>query len=159
MENIKKNYRSHENIEGDIKSVNLENFIDFDLNGRYEFAKYEGFDGPLLGHQEVKCRDGVRYDSQVVKSFEHWLRRINGFREKVIARNKKDREEAMKVATVGATPGGTTQLTKARVPPLWTVQKYDRWRIEVERLCANSKSTDEEMYIDLLESLKKNDAI
>ena len=128
------------------------------MNGRYEFAKCEGCDGPLLGHQEVKCRDGVRYDSEVVKSFEHWLRRINGFREKVIARNKKQIEE-MKVATVGVTPGGTTQLTKPRLPPLWTGQKFDRWRIEVERWCDNSKSMDEEKYIDLLESLKKNDAL
>ena len=58
MENIKKNYRSLEDIEGEIKSVNLENFLDFDLNGWYEFAKCEGCDGPLLMHQEVKCRDG-----------------------------------------------------------------------------------------------------
>ena len=109
--------------------MNLENFLDFDLNGRYEFAKCEGCDGPLLGHQEVKCRgEGVRYDPEVVKSFEHWLRRINGFREKVIARNKKQIEE-MKVATVGGTLGGTTQLTKPRLPPLWTGQKFDRWRI------------------------------
>ena len=79
----------------------------------------------MLGHQKVKCRDD-RYDSEVVKSFEHWLRRINGFREKVIARNKKEKinvenlAEAMKVATVGAIPGGTTQLTKPILPPLWT---------------------------------------
>ena len=103
------------------------------MNGRYEFAKCEGCDGPLLGHQEVKCkREGVRYDPEVVKSFEHWLRRINGFREKVIARNKKQIEE-MKVATVGGTPGGTTQLTKPRLPPLWAGQNFDRRRIEVER--------------------------
>ena len=64
------------------------------MNDRYEFAKCE--ECPLLGHQEVKCRgEGVRCDHEIVKSFEHWLRRINGFREKVIARNKKDREEAM----------------------------------------------------------------
>ena len=94
-----------------------------------------------------------------MKSFKHWLRRINGFREKVIARNKKQIEE-MKVATVGVMPGGTTQLTKPRLPPLWTGQKFDRWRIEVERWCDNNnKSMDEKKYIDLLESLKKNDAL
>ena len=39
MENIKNNYRSLEAIEGEIKNVNLENFLDFDLNGRYGFVK------------------------------------------------------------------------------------------------------------------------
>ena len=47
----------------------------------------------MLGHQEVKCRDGVIYDSEVVKSFEYWLRRINGFREKVIARIRKQQKQ------------------------------------------------------------------
>ena len=75
----------------------------------------------------------------MLKKFENWLRRINGFREKVIARNKKEKinvenlAEAMKVAIFGATPGGTTQLTKPRLPPLQIGQKYDRLRIEVER--------------------------
>ena len=56
MENMKKNYRSLEAIEGEFKNVNLENFLDFDLNGRYEFAKCEGCDGPFLGHQLVKFK-------------------------------------------------------------------------------------------------------
>ena len=56
-------------------------------------------------------------------------------------------------------PGATTQLTKPKLPPLWSGQKYDRWKIEVEKWCDNNKSTDEEKYIDLLESLKKNDAV
>ena len=42
---------------------------------------------------------------------------------------------------------------------MWSGQKYDRWKIEVEKWCDNNKSTDEEKYIDLLESLKKNDAV
>ena len=56
-------------------------------------------------------------------------------------------------------PGSTTQLTKPRLPPLWSGQKYDRWKIEIEKWSDNNKSTDEEKYIDLLESLKKNDAV
>ena len=68
--------------------------------------------------------------------------------------------EEMRVATVGGMPGGTTQLTKLRLLPLWTGQKFDRWRIEVERWCDNNnKSTYEEKYIALQESLKKNDAV
>ena len=61
----------------------------------------------------------------------------------------------MKLALEGkenkATPGTTTQLVKSRQPPLWSGQQYDRWRIEVERWYKNNKSSDEEIYIDLLE--------
>ena len=56
-------------------------------------------------------------------------------------------------------PGDTTQLVKPRLPPLWSGQEFDRWRLEVEKWYNNNRSTDEEKYIDLLESLKKNDAI
>ena len=51
--------------------------------------------------------------------------------------------------------GANTQLTKPRLPPLWSKQQYDRWKIEVEKWFDNNKSTDKEKYIDLLEILKK----
>ena len=56
-------------------------------------------------------------------------------------------------------PGGVSQLAKPRLPPLWSGQKYDRWKIEVEKWNDNNKLSDEEKYVDLLESLKKNDEI
>ena len=56
-------------------------------------------------------------------------------------------------------PEGTTQLSKPRFPPLWSRQKYDRWKIEVEKWSDNDKLSDEEMFIDLLESLKKYDEV
>ena len=128
--------------------------MDFVLNGRYKFARCEGCDGPLLGHQEVKCKEGVRYDSEAVKSFEHWLKRISGFREAVIARNKKEKinvenlAEAMRVAIETKEkkdrPGGTAQLIKWRLPPLWSGQEFYRWRIEVEKWFNNNRSTEEE---------------
>ena len=55
--------------------------------------------------------------------------------------------------------GATTQLVKSRQPPLWIGQQYEIWRVEVENWYDNNKSTDEEKYIDLLESLKKNKVI
>ena len=42
---------------------------------------------------------------------------------------------------------------------MWSGQKFDRWKVEVERWYENNKSSDEEKYIDLLESLKKNEVI
>ena len=69
--------------------------------------------------------------------------------------------EYVKLATESSekknTTGRTTQLSKPRLPPLWSGQKFDRWKKEIEKWCNNDKLTDEEKYIDLLESLKKND--
>ena len=31
--------------------------------------------------------------------------------------------------TPGATPAGTTQLVKTRQPPLWSGQKFNRWKV------------------------------
>ena len=45
---------------------------------------------------------------------------------------------------------------KSKQSPIWTDQKFDRLRIEVEKWYDNNKALDEEKYIDLLESLKKN---
>ena len=55
----------------------------------------------MLGHLEVKCRgkQGVRYGSEAVKSFEHWLKRIPGFREGLIARNQN--KEDLRSARIG----------------------------------------------------------
>ena len=41
--------------EEEIKNVDLENFLYFDINGRYEYMRCEGCDGPFLGHLEDKC--------------------------------------------------------------------------------------------------------
>ena len=56
-------------------------------------------------------------------------------------------------------PEGKTQLVESRLPPLWSGQEFDRWKVEVEKWFDNNKSMDEEKYIDLLESLKTNDAV
>ena len=53
----------------------------------------------------------------------------------------------------------TTQLVKSRFPPLWSGQDYDRWKVEIEKWFDNNKSSDEDKYIDLIESLKKNEVI
>ena len=53
----------------------------------------------------------------------------------------------------------TTQLIKARLPPGWVGQKFDKWRTEVKKWKENNRFTDEEKFLDLLESLKKNDKI
>ena len=56
-------------------------------------------------------------------------------------------------------PKATAQLVMSKLSPLWSGQQYDRCRVEVEKWFDNNKSTDEEKYIDLMESLKKNESI
>ena len=54
MKGMKKNYGAVSEIEEELKNVGIENFLDFNANDAFEFAKCEGCDGPLLGHLEVK---------------------------------------------------------------------------------------------------------
>ena len=73
MEDIKKNYRTLEDIEAELNNVDLGNFLDFDYEGRYEFARCEGCDGLLLGHLEVKSlgKHEQRYDTEKLRGLEN----------------------------------------------------------------------------------------
>ena len=154
----------------------LKNLLDFDLNGKYQFSSCEDCNGPLLGHMKAKCPK-IGYGDEDVKKFENYLKRIGGFKEALWARDKKNKEENEKIKLkkeeIRASkfaeavrlaleskknktmPGTTTQLVKSRQPPLWSGQQFNIWRIEVERWYENNKSSDEEKYIDLLETLKR----
>ena len=44
---------------------------------------------------------------------------------------------------------------KPRPPPLWTGQKFDRWKAEVISWHNHGRGNDEEKFLDLIESLKK----
>ena len=121
--------------------------MDFNNDGKYEFARCEGCFGPLLGHMEAKCnrKEGVRYGSKAVKSFYIWLKRLPGFRESIELKRKKRDEirlgqiaEAVKVAVETIEKKNRpeekiTPLVKPRFPPLLSGQEYDRWRVEVEK--------------------------
>ena len=115
-------------------------------------------------------KQGQRYRTEILKGFENWLKRVFGFKEAIEARRMKREEkkigqiaEAVKIAVETLKkkkrPEAKTQLVKPRLPPLWSGQEFDRWRVEVEKWFDNNKSTDEEKYIDLIESLKKNENI
>ena len=169
MEDIKKNNQSQDDVEEEHKHMGLENFPDFNANNEYTFVQCENCDGPILGHIEVKCgsREGDRYEVDVVRSFENWIKRIPALRVALIARNQNKVDiisakigEYVKIAIESAEKKNrpevkATQLMKPRTPPLWSGQEYDRWKIKVEKWYDNNKSTDEEKYNDLLESLKR----
>ena len=42
---------------------------------------------------------------------------------------------------------------------MWSGQKFDKWKLEIEKWTENNKSTEEDKYVDLMESLKKNKII
>ena len=87
-------------------------------------------------------------------------------REKIRAKEMVDALAAAAAAQTGtagtAVPGaagGVAQIVKPRPPPLWTGQKFDRWKAEVISWCNHGRGNDEEKFLDLIESLKKNEAI
>ena len=57
----------------------------------------------------------------------------------------------------------STQMTNLLVGwteiPKWSGQTYQIWKNEMERWIVNDKSSDETKYCNVLESLKKNDAV
>ena len=88
---MKKNYKKSEEITTDIKTHGLDEYLEFDNTGRYEFYKCESCEGPMLGHLQNKCRNKDPYDEQTTKSFEYWLKRNPELRKQVA--DKKQAED------------------------------------------------------------------
>merc|ERR1712105_452427 len=133
----------------------------------------------MLGHQVNKC-NGLQesHDKRTVAKFKEWLKKIpefrNQLRERAEKTAEKEQENAEKVAISAAKTQAeimskvvrdtqevrnTTQLVKPRYPPGWTGQKFDKWKVEIEKWSVNSKASEEDKFIDLIESLKRNEAI
>ncbi len=72
---MKKNYKSSEEITTDIKNNGLDEYLEFDNTGRYKFYRCKSCDGPMLGHLQNKCRHKEPYEDQMIKIFEGWLKR------------------------------------------------------------------------------------
>ena len=158
----------------EIRSTDIEEILKFDNHDRYGFYKCESCGGPMLGHMEVKCRalNGVMYDMVTNKIFKDWLERIPEFRVAVNQRERKREvnnaeSQAEKLGEVvmaimeGIQPqnGQTTQLVKLRWPTTWSEQSFEKWRKEVERWAENNTATEEDKFVDLLESLKKKEMV
>ena len=112
----------------------------------------------------MKCT-GIEYESDIVKKFEMYLKEIGGFKEALWRREKEKEIEremirakemveaaAAQAGTAGTagTAGGVAQIVKPRPPPLWTGQKFDRWKVEVMSWCNHSRGNYEEKYLDLV---------
>ena len=141
MEIIKKNYLSQEDITKNIKAHGLKEYLELKNNGDYEFFKCKDCKGPILGHLQVKCQD--TYEERTITKFEGWLKRIPEFRNHIELRTQTLRNQdsetqasilshAVRQIVAEATPNPatnpTTQLVKSRWPPVWSGQKFDKWR-------------------------------
>ena len=58
-----------------MKNVVIENFLDFDVTGRYEFVRCEDCNGPLIGHMKAKYPKLACGDEDV-KELEDYFKRI-----------------------------------------------------------------------------------
>ena len=143
MDRNKKNYKSDNEIQKELANVNIDNFLDCDYNGKYEFVRCAHCEGPLLGHLEVKC-PRLEYDGGTAKKFETHLKGLEGFRTALKQREMEKEElkmKAMKNMVKMTVEGlqnrgnaqGITQIVKSKQPPLWSGQQFDRWRLKVER--------------------------
>ena len=133
------NYKTDDGIVYDLEKC-LEQCLDFDRYGRYNFIHCEFCGGPELGHRYDKCRNTERYNPILVKMFEDKIRSMKGVRNVVDKYTKgKENEEKEKrtdeiKTTVEAAVKGvieiyerkgagnavkqTTQLVKPRFPPI-----------------------------------------
>ena len=109
----------------------------------------------------------------MVRDFENNIKTIDGFRKlgkKYIHNRKvKNIEASVKEVTAETVKAlleaiegkekNTTQIVKPRLLPIWSGQLFDRWMSEVGKWYINSKYSEEDEYLDLMESLKKNETI
>ena len=50
MDNMKSNYMKVSNIQEELKNVVIENYLEFENTGKYEFRKCEDCNGPMIGY-------------------------------------------------------------------------------------------------------------
>ena len=90
---IVENYKVDDEIVNKL-GLDVENVLEFDVNGRYIFLHYGKYGMPMLGHRVEKCRqmDGTRYDKIIVEVFEDQIKKIDGFR-KIVNKHIEKGEE------------------------------------------------------------------
>merc|ERR1712105_199070 len=168
LEIIKADYMTEESITNQLRlEKSLEHYFKFKSNGEYEFLDCENCEGPILGHKTAACRHTEGYEEKTVSKFKKWLERNPEVRKLMKARAESEADRATRtqaeimgqVLKDSTEARNTTQLVKARQPPGWTGQRFDKWQNEVVKWQMNNKSTEEDKFMDLVESLKKNEAI
>ena len=168
IDTMKSKYLNIEQIVIRLKADTVEEYLEFNSSGDYEFLSCEDCDGPMLGHLINKCT-GLQesYEKKTIVKFKEWLKKIPEFRTQI--RERADRIAAGAVKTQADLMSqimkdthearNTTQLVKPRWPPGWSGQRFEKWQVEIEKWSTNNKASEEDKFVDLIESLKKNEAI
>ena len=99
-------------------------------------------------------------------NLENHCKKTHAVKEVERDNTQKDNDELMETIvgaidklTTASVAGKTTQITKAKQPPLWIGQTFERFKKEVENWSSTNKDHASVKYSDLMESLKKNDKV
>ena len=80
MDSLMQNYKKDAELENEMDTIDLGNYVKYDEHGHSTFKKCPHCGGPTLGHIQVKCPK-VHYDEQAVKDFEFYLESLGGYKE------------------------------------------------------------------------------
>ena len=177
LKRITDNYKNDYEIANELDTVtDLEQFLEYDNEGNYKFVYFYKCNGPKLRHKKEKCGQTEPYNEGLVKLMVDKIRGIYRFRkavkdckiqelERESLKQKREQEEVRlrelklmmdEMIRMNVKKEGTMiQMIKGKKPPIWSGQKYERFKDEVERWAQNNKAT-EEKFSELIESLKQN---
>ena len=93
LKEIVDNYKNDDDLAAE-SETDLDNLLDFDRYGRYEFVRCGRCGGPRLGHRQKKCRQmEAGYDKDLVEAFESKIKTLDGFRKAVKKYMEKEEEK------------------------------------------------------------------
>ena len=87
MEYFENYYKNIDHIFEELKDMNTENFLVFDLGGEFNFLRFWSCGGLFLGYLKVKSPEVV-YDRTILRRLDDLLRQIPGFCETITSRNE-----------------------------------------------------------------------
>ena len=90
------NCKQDTSIDAETETHCLEDVLKFDQNGDLKFVYCNNFNGPILGHNKIKCdnmEEEAVYDEKLVKIYENRMKNSAAFK-KAINKNKEKKSES-----------------------------------------------------------------
>ena len=118
MDRMKSDYLTMEEIIAKLRAEGLENYLKFKSNGAYEYFESENCDGPMLGHQNAKCRHSEEYEEETIEEFKTWLDTIPELSRllQVRAMEKANRLEERRAEIIDFVIRDATEAGETRQP-------------------------------------------
>ena len=146
------NYKKDAEIEDEMDTVDMGNFVKYDQQGNHTFIKCPYCLGPKLGHIQAKCPK-VKYDKEVSDQFEIYLENLGGFNENLRKGLKRYYENTR--PSGGERDQRVTEVRKQRSAPAWKGGEFEQWKKEIIDWYRNNNQREEEKYYDVLENSKR----